>query len=64
MIKFSWDEPDTEGLVQFMVREKGFNEQRILNGIEKLKKNLKAKPQTRLDGFFKPKASNPKRPVI
>lgn len=33
-----WEQPDEEGLVQFMVQQAGFNEQRIRAGIEKIKK--------------------------
>lgn len=35
-----------------MVREKGFSEDRIRSGAEKLKKGLKTGVQGRLDGFF------------
>ena len=34
--------------------EKGFNEDRVKSGAEKLKKNLKTAQQSRLEGFFKP----------
>lgn len=47
-----WNEPDVDGLVEFMVKQKGFNEDRIKNGAEKLKKGLKGGVQGRLDGFF------------
>ena len=41
-----------------MVKEKGFSEDRMKSGVEKLKKGLKGGVQGRLDGFFKvvPKA--------
>jgi flap endonuclease-1 len=51
---FSWDAPDEEGLVKFLVEEKGFNEDRVRNGAARLKKNMKSSQQARLDGFFKP----------
>jgi flap endonuclease-1 len=51
---FKWEAPDVEGLVQFLVEEKGFNEDRVKAGAEKLKKNLKTAQQSRLEGFFKP----------
>lgn len=40
------------------MNEKGFNEERVRRGAEKLAKGLGAKQQGRLDGFFtaKPKA--------
>lgn len=55
---FKWKEPDLQGLIDFMVKEKGFSEDRMKSGVEKLKKGLKGGVQGRLDGFFKvvPKA--------
>ena len=49
-----WDAPDMDGLIKFLVEEKGFNEDRVRQGGEKLKKNLKSQQQSRLEGFFKP----------
>jgi len=43
-----------EGLVQFLVTEKGFSEDRVRNSVAKLQKNLKSSQQARLEGFFKP----------
>lgn len=43
-----------EGLVQFLVNEKGFSEDRVRAGIAKLEKKLKSNQQARLEGFFKP----------
>ncbi|GAA5834535.1 hypothetical protein JCM11251_007034 [Rhodosporidiobolus azoricus] len=56
-ITLDWKAPDTEGLVDFLVREKGFSEDRVRKGAEKLKARMSAKQQGRLDGFFtvKPK---------
>ncbi|KAF6066919.1 XPG I-region family protein [Candida albicans] len=48
-----WKEPDVDGLIEFMVKQKGFSEDRIRSGAEKLKKGLKGGVQGRLDGFFK-----------
>lgn len=58
-VELEWKNPDTEGLVEFLVKEKGFNEDRVRKGAEKLQKFLSAKQQGRLDGFFtaKPKTS-------
>ncbi len=52
-INLKWEEPDMDKLVQFMVKENGFSEQRIRDGAAKLKKALKGGTQGRLDGFFK-----------
>ncbi|KAL0961164.1 hypothetical protein HGRIS_006136 [Hohenbuehelia grisea] len=56
-IQLDWNNPDVDGLVQFLVTEKGFNEERVRKGAEKLTKYLNTKQQGRLDGFFtvKPK---------
>ncbi|KAK6459027.1 PIN domain-like protein [Scheffersomyces xylosifermentans] len=51
-ITLKWKEPDVDGLVAYMVGEKGFSEDRIRSGAEKLKKGLKTGVQGRLDGFF------------
>lgn len=53
---FKWEAPDVEGLVQFLVTDKGFNEDRVRNGAARLQKNLKSAQQARLEGFFKPVA--------
>ncbi|KAK6460047.1 PIN domain-like protein [Scheffersomyces coipomensis] len=60
-VSFKWVEPDVDGLIEFMVRQKGFSEDRIRSGAEKLKKGLKSGVQGRLDGFFSvvPKAASP-----
>ncbi|TRM60548.1 PIN domain-like protein [Schizophyllum amplum] len=56
-VELDWKSPDVDGLVQFLVNEKGFNEERVRKGAEKLAKFLNVKQQGRLDGFFtvKPK---------
>lgn len=51
---FKWDKPDVEGLVQFLVHEKGFSEDRVRGAGARLEKNLKSSQQARLEGFFKP----------
>ncbi|KAG9315948.1 PIN domain-like protein [Chiua virens] len=58
--QLEWKNPDVEGLVQFLVVEKGFNEERVRKGAEKLQKFLNAKQQGRLDGFFKAQPKEPK----
>ncbi|KLO11101.1 PIN domain-like protein [Schizopora paradoxa] len=51
-VELEWKAPDVDGLVQFLVTEKGFNEERVRKGAEKLEKFLHSKQQGRLDGFF------------
>ncbi|KAJ5152939.1 DNA repair protein rad2 [Penicillium canariense] len=53
---FKWEAPDVEALVEFLVTDKGFNEDRVRNGAARLQKNLKSAQQSRLEGFFKPVA--------
>ena len=43
-----------EGLVKFLVEEKGFSEDRVRGAAARLQKNLKTAQQARLEGFFKP----------
>lgn len=51
---FKWEAPDVEGLVTFLVTEKGFSEDRVRTAATRLTKNLKTAQQARLEGFFKP----------
>lgn len=57
-IELKWREPEEENLIEFMCKEKGFNEDRIRNGIKKLIKSKKQSTQGRLDDFFKVKVSS------
>ena len=52
-VDFKWEAPDVDGLIQFLVNEKGFNEDRVRKGADKLRIALNQKQQGRLDGFFK-----------
>ncbi|XP_022094508.1 flap endonuclease 1-like [Acanthaster planci] len=52
-IELKWTEPDEEGLLKFMCEQKGFNEDRIRNGVKKLLKGRQGSTQGRLDSFFK-----------
>ncbi|KAK3941297.1 putative high-affinity nicotinic acid transporter [Diplogelasinospora grovesii] len=60
---FKWDKPDMEGLVQFLVHEKGFSDDRVRAGGQRLEKNLKSTQQSRIEGFFKvmPKTEEEKK---
>jgi len=51
---FKWNAPDVEGLVKFLVTEKGFSEDRVRSAAQRLNRNLKTAQQARLEGFFKP----------
>lgn len=50
---FKWEKPDLDGLVKFLVTEKGFSEDRVRSAGARLEKNLKGSQQSRLEGFFK-----------
>lgn len=52
---FKWEAPDIDGLVAFLVGEKGFSEDRVRSGAARLGKGMKSQQQSRLEGFFKPK---------
>ncbi|ODQ68519.1 flap endonuclease 1 [Nadsonia fulvescens var. elongata DSM 6958] len=52
-LDIKWQEPDIEGLVEYLVKDNGFAEDRIRAGAERLKKQTKTATQGRLDGFFK-----------
>ncbi|KAK8127126.1 DNA-repair protein rad2 [Apiospora kogelbergensis] len=51
---FKWEKPDVEGLINFLVTEKGFSEDRVRGGATRLEKSSKSTQQARLEGFFKP----------
>ncbi|KAL9937285.1 hypothetical protein V8E36_003694 [Tilletia maclaganii] len=51
-LELKWEAPDVEGLVKFLCQDKGFSEDRVRKGAEKLTKSLSVKQQGRLDGFF------------
>ncbi|PYH44986.1 multifunctional nuclease RAD27 [Aspergillus saccharolyticus JOP 1030-1] len=53
---FKWEAPNVEGLVEYLVTDKGFNEDRVRSGAARLQKHLKTAQQSRLEGFFKPVA--------
>ncbi|KAF0971964.1 hypothetical protein FDP41_009660 [Naegleria fowleri] len=56
--QLKWTEPDEEGLIQFLVKEKQFDEERVRGYIKRIKASRGKPTQTRLDGFFKASASS------
>ena len=51
--KIEWREPDVEGIVDFMVRQKDFSEDRVRKAIEKMQKGAqKQKGKTTLEKWF------------
>ncbi|OLL22218.1 Flap endonuclease 1 [Neolecta irregularis DAH-3] len=53
-VELKWEPPRTEELVDFLVKEKGFNEDRVRNNAIKLGKEVNKKQQRRLENFFAP----------
>ena len=58
-VDLKWETCQEAELKKFLVEDMGFNAERVAGQIEKLKKSIKAtaKPQMRMDSFFKPKAA-------
>jgi|UniRef100_A0A7S3B7B3 flap endonuclease-1 len=52
MPSFTWTNPDEEGMIQYMVKEKTFSEDRVRNIISRLKKARGKGKQNRLESFF------------
>jgi flap endonuclease-1 len=57
-LEVKWSNPDEEGLIKFLVDEKGFNLDRVKNAVKKLTKSRQGATQGRLDSFFKPLPSS------
>lgn len=55
-LSIKWNPPDVDGLVDFLVKEKGFSEDRVRQNATKLQKAAGQKPQGRLTDFFKASA--------
>eukprot|EP01089_Gocevia_fonbrunei_P022621 TRINITY_DN9204_c0_g1_i2.p1 TRINITY_DN9204_c0_g1~~TRINITY_DN9204_c0_g1_i2.p1 ORF type:complete len:402 (-),score=80.64 TRINITY_DN9204_c0_g1_i2:25-1230(-) len=51
-LDLEWKDPDEEGLLQYLVKEKGFSEERVKKGIEQLKQTRGKAVQGRLTDFF------------
>ncbi|KAL7674888.1 hypothetical protein ACOME3_001161 [Neoechinorhynchus agilis] len=51
-LEIKWTVPDEEGLIKFMVEDKGFGLDRIQKGLKKIESSKEKTSQTRIDGFF------------
>lgn len=51
--EIKWEKPNEEEVVKFLVHEKGFSEDRVRKGVQKLAKAMNVATQGRLDSFFK-----------
>lgn len=65
-VKLEWKPCQAVELKKYLVDEMGFNPERVDSSIEKLEKAYKAlaKPQTRMDSFFKVLPSNKKKKTV
>ncbi|MDT7863168.1 MAG: flap endonuclease-1 [Vulcanisaeta sp.] len=50
--KIEFGQPDERGIIDFLVREHDFNEERVRNAIERLKKAMSKRRESTLDSFF------------
>lgn len=60
-LDLKWNEPDEEGIVQYMCKEKGFGEDRMRNGVKKILKSRNTGTQVRLDSFFTITSTTPNK---
>jgi len=51
--KLEWKQPNEEGIIKFMVEEHDFSDERVRNGIEKLKQAFSKSQQRSLGSWFK-----------
>jgi len=60
----TFSEPDEEGLINFLCKDKGFSEDRVRNGIDKIRKSKSKAVQARITSFFvvqKPAEASPRK---
>jgi len=51
-VKLEWKPADEEGIIQFLVTEKGFNKERIESGLKRIKQAKGKGTQQRMETFF------------
>lgn len=51
-LDIKWTAPDEAGLIEFLVQQKGFSEERVRRGVEKLNKCRNSAVQDRITSFF------------
>jgi len=51
-VKMEWKPADEEGLLQFLVTEKGFNKERIESGLKRIRQAKGKGTQQRMETFF------------
>ncbi len=50
--RIEFGQPDERGIIEFLVHEHDFNEERVRNAIERLKKAMSRRRESTLDSFF------------
>ena len=62
-IDLQWNSPDEEALLEYLVKEKSFNEQRVKNALARVSKGKGKASQGRIDSFFQqaPRTNTPKK---
>eukprot|EP00218_Dolichomastix_sp_CCMP3274_P001498 CAMPEP_0170158780 /NCGR_PEP_ID=MMETSP0033_2-20121228/69098_1 /TAXON_ID=195969 /ORGANISM="Dolichomastix tenuilepis, Strain CCMP3274" /LENGTH=359 /DNA_ID=CAMNT_0010396235 /DNA_START=39 /DNA_END=1118 /DNA_ORIENTATION=+ len=50
--EFKWNTPDEQGLIDFLVKEKSFQQERVEKGVAKIKSAKSKGQQNRLESFF------------
>jgi len=51
--KLEWNEPDNDGVINFLCRERDFTESRVQKALDKIRKGIeKEKARVTLDSFF------------
>lgn len=55
-VKIEWKKMNESGLLNFLVDEKGFNEERVRSALKRLTDAQEASSQKRIDSFFKVKS--------
>jgi flap endonuclease-1 len=61
-IDLKWKDPDEEGLIQFLVKDNGFEEKKVLTVCERIKKSRKQTNQSRISNFFQ--VTSPAKKVV
>ena len=51
-VDVNWTDPDVDGIVEYMCKEKGFNEDRIRKGIKDMEASKTKQVQNRLTSYF------------
>ena len=59
-LDLQWDSVDEEAILEYLVKEKNFSEQRVKNALARITKGKAKRSQGRIDSFFKVDTEKPK----